>query len=173
MGRETRTKEHPMKIAANCVVSLDYSLHLGDGAIVDSSGDGEPLVYLHGSGQIIPGLERQLEGLATGDARQVTVAPKDGYGELDPKAVQEVDKQAFGDRALTAGDEFIAVDDHENEIPVRIQSVQGEKVTVDFNHPLAGKTLHFDVTVAEIRAATAEELEHGHVHGPEGHGHDH
>jgi FKBP-type peptidyl-prolyl cis-trans isomerase SlyD len=160
-----------MKIAANCVVSLDYSLHLGDGAIVDSSGDGEPLVYLHGSGQVIPGLERQLEGLSVGDARQLTVAPKDGYGEQDPKQIQEVDKQAFGDRALKAGDEFIAVDDHENEIPVRIQAVHGEKVTVDFNHPLAGKTLHFSIKVTEVREATKEELDHGHAHGDGPHHH--
>jgi FKBP-type peptidyl-prolyl cis-trans isomerase SlyD len=160
-----------MKIAANCVVSLDYSLHLGDGAIVDSSAEGEPLVYLHGSGQIIPGLERQLEGLTPGEARQLTVAADEGYGEHDPKAIQEVDQKAFGDRALTAGDEFIAVDDQDNEIPVRIKAVQGGKVTVDFNHPLAGKTLHFNVKVKDVREATDEERAHGHAHGEGGHHH--
>ncbi len=160
-----------MKIAANCVVSLDYSLHLGDGAIVDSSAEGEPLTYLHGNGQIIPGLERQLEGLSTGDARQLTVAAVEGYGEHDPKAIQEVDKTAFGDRALKEGDEFIAVDDHDNEIPVRIKGVQGGKVTVDFNHPLAGKTLHFSVKVKDVREATEEEKSHGHAHGEGSHHH--
>lgn len=160
-----------MKIAANRVVSLDYSLHLGDGAIVDSSAEGEPLVYLHGTGQIIPGLERQLEGLSAGDARQLTVNAQEGYGELDPKAIQDVDKKAFGDRALKEGDEFIAVDDQDNEIPVRIKTVKGEKVTVDFNHPLAGKTLHFSVKVKDVREATDEEREHGHAHGEGGHHH--
>lgn len=162
-----------MKIAANCVVSLDYSLHLGDGAIVDSSAEGEPLVYLHGTGQIIPGLERQLEGLSTGDSRQLTVSAQDGYGEHDPKAIQEVDRKAFGDRVLKEGDEFVAVDDQENEIPVRVKAVKGGKVTVDFNHPLAGKTLHFSIKVKEVREATEEERAHGHAHGEGGHHHDH
>jgi len=160
-----------MKIAANCVVSLEYSLHLGDGAIIDSSASGKPLVYLHGSGQIIPGLEHQLEGLTAGEARQLTVAAKDGYGEHDPMAIQQVDKKAFGDKVLKAGDEFIAVDDQENEIPVRVKAVEGEKVTVDFNHPLAGKPLHFSVKVTEVREATEEERSHGHAHGGDGHHH--
>jgi len=160
-----------MKIASKCIVSLDYTLHLGDGDIIDRSSEGEPLVYLHGIGQIVPGLERQLEGLTAGDAVQLTVPPKDGYGELDPKAIQEVEKKAFGDRAVKAGDEFIAVDDHENEIPVRIQSIEGEKVTVDFNHPLAGMTLHFSIKVTAVREATEEELTHGHAHGGDGHHH--
>ncbi|MBI5548892.1 MAG: peptidylprolyl isomerase [Deltaproteobacteria bacterium] len=160
-----------MKVAAKCVVSLDYSLHLGDGAVVDTSAGGEPLTYMHGTGQIIPGLEKQLEGMDVGETRQLVVPPADGYGELDPASVQEVTRNHFGDRELKAGDEFVAIDDQHHEIPVRIQKVTGDMVTVDFNHPLAGKTLHFSVTVKDVRVATAEELSHGHAHHGDGHHH--
>jgi FKBP-type peptidyl-prolyl cis-trans isomerase SlyD len=161
-----------MKVAAKTVVSLEYSLHLGDGAIIDSSSQGGgPLTYLHGSQQIIPGLEKQLEGMSAGDSKQVKVDPKDGYGERDPEAVQQVNKEMFGGRAVKAGDELVAVDEHQNEIPVRIEAVNGDQVTVDFNHPLAGKTLHFSVKVTEVREATQEELTHGHVHAHGDHHH--
>lgn len=158
-----------MKVAANCVVSVDYSLHLGDGAVVDSSSDTEPLTYLHGSGQIIPGLEKQLEGMNVGQKKDVIVQPADGYGDRDPDNVQEISRDHFGDRELNVGDEFVAVDDEENEIPVRVEKVAGDTITVDFNHPLAGKTLHFSVTIKEVRAATADELAHGHAHGADEH----
>ncbi len=162
-----------MKVAANTVVSLEYSLHLGDGAVIDSSKGGGPLTYLHGSGQIIPGLEKQLAGMEKGESKQVKVAPSDGYGERDPQAVQQVSKEMFGGKEIKPGDELVAVDDQQNEIPVRIEAVTGDTVTVDFNHPLAGKTLHFEVTVAEVRAATEEELSHGHVHAHGDHHHHH
>ena len=160
-----------MKVADKCVVSLDYSLHLGDGEVVDTSSGGEPLTYLHGSGQIIPGLEKALAGLDVGEAKQLVVAPAEGYGERDPDNVQQITRDHFGDRELKKGDEFVAIDDQHNEIPVRIEEVVGDKVTVDFNHPLAGKTLHFSVTIKEVREATAEELSHGHAHGGDGHHH--
>jgi FKBP-type peptidyl-prolyl cis-trans isomerase SlyD len=162
-----------VKVAAQCVVSLDYSLHLGDGKVVDSSEGAEPLVYLHGSGQIIPGLEQALGGMEAGESKELTVSPKDGYGERDAENVQEITRDHFGDRELKPGDEFVAIDDQKNEIPVRVESVAGDKVTVDFNHPLAGKTLHFAVTIKEVRAATPEELSHGHAHGGDGHHHHH
>lgn len=161
-----------MKVAAKCVVSLEYSLHLGDGAVVDSSAEaGEPLRYLHGQSAIIPGLEKQLEGMDVGESKQVVVQAKDAYGEVDPDNVQQVGKDHFGDKPIKEGDEFVAIDDHHNEIPVVIRKIEGDKVTVDFNHPLAGKTLHFSVTVKDVRAATAEELSHGHAHGGDGHHH--
>jgi FKBP-type peptidyl-prolyl cis-trans isomerase SlyD len=160
-----------MKVADKCVVSLDYSLHLGDGAVVDSSSGGEPLTYLHGSGQIIPGLEKAIDGMEAGESKQLVVPPAEGYGERDPENVQEVAKEQFGDRALKKGDEFVAIDDQHNEIPVRIEEILGDKVKVDFNHPLAGKTLHFSVTIKDVRNATAEELSHGHAHGGDGHHH--
>ncbi|HEY3449149.1 MAG TPA: peptidylprolyl isomerase [Myxococcales bacterium] len=160
-----------MKVAAKCVVSLEYSLHLGDGKVIDSSSGGEPLTYLHGSGQIIPGLEKQLEGLEEGTSQQVVIGPKDGYGEREAENIQQIGRDHFGDKPLKEGDEFVAIDDHHNEIPVRIEKVEGDQVTVDFNHPLAGKTLHFQITVKGVREATAEELSHGHAHGGDGHHH--
>ncbi|MFN7132108.1 MAG: peptidylprolyl isomerase [Myxococcales bacterium] len=160
-----------MKVSENTVVSLEYSLHLGDGVIVDRSDDGEPLAYLHGGGQIVPGLEKQLEGMEPGQTKQCMISPAEGYGERDPRKVQEMPRKLFGNHPMKPGDEFVAVDEDQNQIPVRIQAVNGEMITVDFNHPLAGKTLHFNVKVTEVRAATKEELEHGHAHGGDGHEH--
>lgn len=160
-----------MKIAENCAVSLDYSLHLGDGVIVDSSEPGEPLTYLHGAGQLVPGLERELSGMALGESRRVVVAPADGYGERVPGRVQTVPMSAFGGDTVAAGDEFMATDPQGQPLPVRVVKVAGDQVTVDMNHPLAGETLHFSVEVRAVRPATADELTHGHVHGADGHHH--
>lgn len=159
-----------MKISKGSVVSLDYRLHLGDGKVIDQSADGEPLQYLHGGGQIVPGLEKQLEGLSAGEAGKFVVQPGEGYGEHDPRGVQEVPKSSFPpDAKVEAGMEFAAQGPDGDVIPVTVREVRGDKVLIDLNHPLAGKTLHFDVTVKEVRAASQEELQHGHVHGPEGH----
>lgn len=161
-----------MKIAAETVVELSYTLHLGDGEIVDSSTGDEPFLYLHGAGQIVPGLERALEGLEAGAAKVVVVAPADGYGEHDDERIEELPMDAF-EEEVKEGDEFIATDEEGDEVPVRIIAVENGMVTADFNHPLAGETLHFSVTVKTVRAATADELEHGHAHGADGHGHGH
>jgi FKBP-type peptidyl-prolyl cis-trans isomerase SlyD len=160
-----------MRIGKGSVVSLQYKLHFGDGQVVDASEPSDPLVYLHGESQIVPGLERELEGLESGAARQVTVAPADGYGELDLAAVQRVPKLAFPEGfEPEIGQELVAQGPDGQPLPFVIKalekSLEGDVVVVDFNHPLAGKTLHFDVVVVEVREATAEELEHGHVHGP-------
>ena len=165
-----------MKIVKHSVVSLQYRLHLGDGEIIDSSEPGDPLVYLHGESQIVPGLERALEGLEAGAARQVVVEPADGYGEVDLAGVQRVPRKAFPEGFVPeVGAELMAQGPGGEPLPFVVKAVEksleGEIVVVDFNHPLAGKTLHFDVTVEAIREATAEELEHGHVHGPDGHHH--
>jgi FKBP-type peptidyl-prolyl cis-trans isomerase SlyD len=165
-----------MKIANGTVVSIDYKLHLGDGVIVDASGEGDPLTYLHGDGQIVPGLERELAGLGVGDARKVVVPPADGYGDRDLAGLQQVDRKAFPPGVeLAPGLELSAVGPNGEQIPFVVHEVTADKVVVDMNHPLAGKTLHFDVTVREVRTASAEELEHGHAHGEGcgGHGHDH
>lgn len=167
-----------MKIAKGSVVSLQYKLHFGDGVVVDASEPGDPLVYLHGESQIVPGLERELAGLEQGAARQVTVAPVDGYGEVDLSAVQRVPLTAFPEGFQPQeGQELVAQGPDGQPLPFVVKgvekSLQGDVVVVDFNHPLAGKTLHFDVTVVEVREASAEELEHGHAHGPEGHDHGH
>jgi FKBP-type peptidyl-prolyl cis-trans isomerase SlyD len=165
-----------MKIGKGSVVSLQYKLDLGDGVVFDASEPGDPLVYIHGESQIVPGLERELLGLEAGAARQVTVSPEDGYGEVDLSAVQRVPRQAFPEGfEPTEGQALVAQGPDGQPLPFTVKAVEksleGEVVVVDFNHPLAGKTLHFDVTVVEVREATAEELEHGHVHGPDGHHH--
>jgi FKBP-type peptidyl-prolyl cis-trans isomerase SlyD len=163
-----------MKVGKGSVVSIDYKLHLGDGQVIDASGPGDPLVYLHGEGQIVPGLEQALEGLRTGDVRKVVVPPADGYGDADPGGLQEVPRTAFPpDLQPEVGQELVAQGPQGEPVPFVVREVRLETVLIDLNHPLAGKTLHFDVTVTEVRGPTAEELEHGHAHGPDGHGHDH
>ncbi len=163
-----------MKVEKGSVVSVDYQLHLGDGKVIDASEPGAPLAYIHGEGQIVPGLERALEGLSAGDARQVVVDPDDGYGPHDARGVQEVPRNAFPTgMEPTAGMELVAQGPQGEAVPFVVRDVKPESVVIDLNHPLAGKTLHFDVTVRDVRAATAEELEHGHVHGADGHEHQH
>jgi len=163
-----------MKIGKGSVVDIDYSLHLGDGEVVDHSEPGEPLSYLHGEGEIVPGLESALEGAEAGDRKQVVVAPGEGYGEHDPRGIQRVPRQAFpADFQPQVGMELTAQGPDGDEVAFVIQGVELDAVTIDLNHPLAGKTLHFDVTVREVRQATPDELEHGHVHGPDDHDHHH
>lgn len=161
-----------MKVVKGSVVSVDYELHLGDGKIVDASEPGSPLAYIHGEGQIVPGLERALEGLSAGDAKQVVVPPSDGYGEHDARGLQEVPKNAFpSGMEPQVGMELVAQGPQGEAVPFVVREVKPESIVIDLNHPLAGKTLHFDVKVRDVRAATADELEHGHVHGEGGHVH--
>ena len=157
------------KVGSGKVVSVDYKLHLGDGEVVDESEPGKPLEYLHGGGEIVPGLERELEGLSTGESRKGVVPPEDGYGEHDPRGVQQIPRSAFpAGQRLEAGMEFLAQSGDGQQLPVSVREVRDDTVLIDLNHPLAGKTLHFDVTVRGVRAATEEERQHGHVHGPGG-----
>jgi len=161
-----------VKVAKHTIVGLEYALHTGDGVMVDSSEPGKPLQYLHGLGQIVPGLEKALEGQEPGTESKVVVPPEDGYGPRDEQAVRVVPREAFPpDAPLEAGAEFVVVDENQNQVPLRIQKIENGTVTVDFNHPLAGKTLHFNVKVVEVRAATEEEIQHGHAHGDDGHHH--
>jgi FKBP-type peptidyl-prolyl cis-trans isomerase SlyD len=160
-----------MNIAKDSVVSLDYRLHLGDGEIIEHSEPGDPLVYLHGYEEIVPGLEKVLEGKTVGFTDKVKVSPEEGYGEIDPDGVEEVPRSDFpADLELEVGGVVTATDEEDEEVEFLIKEIKGDKVVVDFNHPLAGKTLHFEVKVLEVRPATAEELEHGHAHAP---GHEH
>lgn len=157
-----------MKITKDSVVSIDFRLHLGDGIMVDESEPGDPLVYLQGHEEVVPGLEKALEGKAKGDSLSVVIPPEDGYGPHDPEGVEEVPKSEFPEGLeLTEGGILTATDPDGDEVDFLIKSIKGDLVVVDYNHPLAGKTLHFDVTVRDVRAATAEELEHGHAHGPD------
>ena len=154
-----------MQIADQTVVSLQFTLTDDDGDVLDSSPDGEPLVYLHGAGSIIPGLETALAGRVPGDAFQVTIAPEDGYGEHDPALLHVTTRAQFADASgIEIGMQFQAGDEDDVET-VTVVAVEGDRITLDANHPLAGMTLHFEVEVVAVRAATAEEIAHGHLHG--------
>ncbi len=155
------------KVAKDVVVSLEYTLTV-DGEVVDSSEENGVLDYLQGHQNIIPGLESALEGMAAGETKKVVVAAKDAYGEYNPDAVEEIALSDFPeDIPLEEGIE-LAVDDGESgPVSAVIEKVGEETVTLNYNHPLAGKDLAFDVKVVSLRAATAEELEHGHVHSEE------
>lgn len=154
------------------VVSIHYVLRNDEGEILDQSELGAPLEYLHGNGNIVPGLERELEGHAIGDHLFVDVAPADGYGEWDPDGEQTVPRTSFPtDVDIEVGMPFTAEDEQGRQLDVWVTDVTESEVTVDANHPLAGETLHFEVTVARVRDATLEERLHGHPHGPGGHAH--
>ncbi|GEM90702.1 MULTISPECIES: peptidylprolyl isomerase [Oceanithermus] len=156
-----------MNASKDKVVTIAYTLTV-EGETVDQ---GE-LAYIHGHQQIIPGLEKEIEGRAAGESFEVTVAPEEAYGERNEEGVQVVPRSAFPDDAkVEVGEQFYAQDDQGNPLPLTVTKVEGEDVTVDFNHPLAGKTLNFAVEIKEVRDATPEELAHGHVHGPGGHHH--
>lgn len=160
-----------MQIAQNSVVAFHYTLTNDAGEVLDSSEGREPLTYLHGAGNIIPGLEKQLEGRTPGDKLQAKVAPEEGYGEVQPQLVQEVPRDAFqGVDSVEPGMQFQA-QTQGGPLMVTVTQVEGDTVTVDGNHPLAGQSLNFDVEIAEVREASEEEVEHGHVHGEGGHEH--
>lgn len=160
-----------MPVANEMVVSIHYTLTNSAGEVLDSSEGSEPLTYLHGAGNIIPGLESALEGQETGNALKVEVAPEQGYGLVQDALIQEVPREAFGDvEDIQEGMRFQA-QTNQGPVPIVVTKVTDESITVDGNHPLAGQTLFFDVSIEEVRAATEEELTHGHAHGPGGHHH--
>ncbi|MEZ5541855.1 MAG: peptidylprolyl isomerase [Pseudomonadota bacterium] len=160
-----------MQIANNRVVSIAYTLKDNDDNIIDQSSDGS-FCYLHGASNIIPGLEDALTGKTAGDEFSVSIPPEQGYGLHDAERVQAVPRDMFPtDTDIQPGMQFHAQSPDGNMIVVSIAKVEQDTITVDGNHPLAGVQLNFDVKVMEIREATAEEMEHGHVHGPHGHHH--
>ena len=160
-----------MQISANMVVSIDYTLTDDQGTVIDSSEGRGPLAYLHGMNNIIPGLENALEGKSKGDSLQVKVSPEEGYGERSEELTQAIPKQMFeGNDDIQVGMQFQTMTEQGPHV-VTVTQIDDDTITVDGNHPLAGENLNFDVTVVDIREATAEELDHGHVHGPEGHDH--
>ena len=164
------TPASPEQIADDVVVSLDYTLTV-DNEVVDTSEDSEPIVFLQGHGNIIPGLEQALYGLAAGEQKEVVVQPADGYGELDPEAFADVPRKEFPPQIpMEVGIELQMRDKSGDILDARIDAVDEDTVRLDFNHPLAGKQLNFSVTVVSLRSASPEELEHGHVHIP-GHAH--
>ncbi len=158
-----------MTISKGDVVAIDYVLRDGKGVQIDASA-GEPMTYLHGYGNIVPGLEGALDGAAVGSSHEVVVAPHDGYGEHDPEQVKQVPRKMLPkELELKHGTELMVRSPDGNSFGVRVVNYDREHVWLDANHPLAGITLHFSVTIRSSRAASPEELAHGHVHGPGGH----
>ena len=160
-----------MQIADNSAVAFHYTLTSDSGEVIDSSDGREPLAYLHGSGTIVPGLENAMTGRSPGERFSVTVSPEEGYGLHHPEMVQKVPRSAFqGVEEVEVGMQFQARGP-QGAMSVTIAAVDGDEVTVDANHPLAGQNLNFAIEIVSVRAATEEELAHGHVHGPGGHHH--
>jgi FKBP-type peptidyl-prolyl cis-trans isomerase SlyD len=160
-----------VEIAADRVVLIHYTLKDDDGAVIDSSEGAEPLAYIQGHGNLVAGLEKALEGKQGGDAVSVSVPPADGYGKRDAALVQRVPKRSMqGSGEIRKGMQFQARTDEGMRV-FTVTAVAGDMVTLDGNHPLADKTLNFDVQIVSVREATNEELEHGHVHGAGGHHH--
>jgi FKBP-type peptidyl-prolyl cis-trans isomerase SlyD len=163
------SRDYPLSIKKDSVVTLNYTLKDDAGEVIDASPAGEPLAYLHGHGNLVAGLERELEGRNGGDELSVKVAPQDGYGEHSKQLVQKVPRRSLkGIAKITVGMRLHAQTD-EGPRPVTVTAVTGDMVTIDGNHPLAGKNLNFDIGIVAVRDATEEELAHGHVHGPGGH----
>lgn len=150
-------------VTKNRVVSLEYVLKDDEGQVVDSNTGGDPLVYLHGHGHIVPGLEERLEGMSPGEEVHVDIDAEAGYGVHDPSRVFTVPRGQINFE-VQAGDVVQAQHPDGQTVPLQVVGVDAEKVTLDGNHPMAGKTLHFDVKVVDVRNATTQEIDHGHAH---------
>ncbi len=152
------------KVAKDLVISMDYELTV-EGDVVDKSEPGDPIEFIQGHENIIPGLEKAIEGLTVGTSKEVFVKAAEAYGEYDPEGFVEVPKAEFPEEIpLEVGLEISVTNDDGNELSAFIEEISLETITLNFNHPLAGKDLTFKVKIVDIREATAEELEHGHVH---------
>lgn len=161
-------QNYPEEVRDDKVVTLDYTLEV-DGQVVDSSKDGAPIQFIQGQQHIIPGLEKELYGMTTGESKEVVIPPSEGYGDMDPENFAEVPRDQFPPEIpLEHGVELELTDENGDRVGARIDTVGNEVVRLDFNHPLAGKELHFQVEVVELRDATEAEIEHGHVHEPGG-----
>jgi len=169
--RKIRATMRGMQIEKNTVATIDYTLTDPNGQVIDSSKGRQPLAYLHGASNIIPGLETALEGKDVGENINVTIPPEQGYGARDPNLVQPVPRSNFkGIAEIKPGMQFQA-QTAEGARVVTVVQVDDQNVTVDANHPLAGMELKFDVKVVDVRKATPEEVTHGHAHGAGGHNH--
>jgi len=152
------------KVQDGVVVSMEYTLHV-DGELLDSSDGQGPLQFLVGYGNVIPGLEEEMKGMKIGDSKDVVVQPENGYGEFDDEAFMEVPRKDFPkDMPMEVDAELTVRDDEGNARYARVESIEDDTVTLNFNHPLAGDELHFHVKVVALREPNDEELEHGHVH---------
>ncbi len=158
-----------LKVDDGVVVSIHYTLHV-DGQLVDASSETEPLQFIQGMGHIIPGLEHELYDMQIGERKSVRVAPEQGYGLPDEAAFMDVPREAFpAGVPLEPGTELQLQDRAGHPVYARIQGISDQVIRLNMNHPLAGKTLDFDVTIAGVRQATADEVAHGHVHTGEHH----
>jgi FKBP-type peptidyl-prolyl cis-trans isomerase SlyD len=169
----TAMTSEPMTIGDKSVVSFHYKLSDDSGTFNESSDAGNPVVYLHGANNIVPGLEKELLGKKSGDKLTATVTPEEGYGQRNESAVQRVPIKHLASRGPFSVGQTVVVNTREGGRQARVVKVGHFNVDLDLNHPLAGRTLTFDIEILEVRAATEEELTHGHAHGPHGHGHDH
>lgn len=161
-----------MKIADDKAVAIEFTLKDEAGEVLETSVGKKPLWYLHGLGNLVPGLEKELAGKAAGDVVDVKLEPKDGYGERDDKEIRNVPLRKFKAPRIQVGGRY-QIQLADGPRVVLVKAVNGDYAQVDGNHPLAGKTLHFNVKIVEVRAATDDEREHGHVHDPGEHGHHH
>lgn len=153
-----------LMIGKNAVVGINYTLTNDQGEVMDTSEGRGPLMYLHGAGNLIPGLEKQLEGKTSGQSFKATIPPAEAYGESNPSMVQTLSRDMFrGVDNIEPGMGFTA-EGPQGQQHIVVTAVEGDQVTVDANHPMAGKTLHFDVEIISVRDASEEEISHGHVH---------
>ena len=158
-----------MAIGQNKVVTMNYTLKDNQGNILQTTDNREPFQFMSGSKQILPKLEQEIDEMIIGSKKNVKIAAKEAYGEYTDQAIQQVKKENFPkDVELKIGMEFVANSPEGQQMPFVVKEIKNEEVTVDFNHPLAGKDLEFDVELVDIRDATLEEMQHGHIHGPGG-----
>ncbi len=164
-------KTNIMQIEKNKVVSIHYTLKNDEGQIMDTSDGRDPLVFIHGNGGLISGLETELNNKKTGDKFEAIISPENAYGMYNEEAIHQVPLSGFqGDDELKEGMQ-VQLEGPDGVSIAAVTKIEGDQVTLDLNHPMAGKTLHFSIEVMDIRDATKEELSHGHVHGPGGHHH--
>ena len=161
-----------MALGQNKVVTMNYTLKDDQGNIIQTTNNSRPFQFLSGNQQILPKLESEIDAMIIGSKKNVKIAAAEAYGEYSEQAIQQVKKESFpADVDLKVGMEFVANSPEGHQMPFVIKNIKNEEITVDFNHPLAGMDLEFDVELIDIRNATPEEMQHGHVHSPDGHHH--
>jgi FKBP-type peptidyl-prolyl cis-trans isomerase SlyD len=159
--------QEDITVSDNIAVSMEYKLRIDDEGVIDQSEDNKPLEFIQGSGQIIPGLEKEIYGMTVGEEKEVVIEPDNGYGEYDPEDVEKVSRSVFpADLELEEGLSLWMRDPESGEsYQATVVNIHPDTVVLDFNHPLAGETLYFHVKIVDLRPATREEIAHGHIHG--------
>lgn len=156
LGPLARAQDTPPAVSTGAQVSIEYTLKLDDKNVVDTNVGGEPLVYVQGSRQIVPGLEKALEGMKVGDSKQVTIQPEEGYGVVHEQAFLEIEKDKIPETARQVGSRVQGRTGDGKTVSARVAEIKEATVVLDFNHPLAGKTLHFDVKIVKIQASATQ-----------------